>query len=45
MSFLEKFQKAENDEIPKLKTKKELQKILRTQALTLISVLKLKIKL
>ena len=41
--FLEKFQKAENDEIPKLKTKKkELQQILRTQALTLDKRLEIK---
>ena len=41
--FLERFQKAENDEIPKLKTKKkELQEILRTQSLTLDNRLEIK---
>lgn len=41
--FLEKFQRAEDDDIPKLKAKKkELQQILRTQALTLDKRLEIK---
>lgn len=41
--FLEKFQRVENDDIPKLKSKKkELQQILRTQALTLDKRLEIK---
>lgn len=41
--FLEKFQKAKDDDIPKLKAKKkELQQILRTQALTLDKRLEIK---
>ena len=44
--FLEKFQRAEDDDIPKLKAKKkELQQILRTQALTLDKRLEIKDKI